>query len=214
MKKFQFKKLASVSALGVFVTILAFFTLMAFTPDNKGLAPGDKAVDFNLKNIDGKMVSLQSGAGTKGAIVVFTCNHCPFSKLYEDRIIGLQKTFGPQGYPVIAINPNDVKKEPEDSFDNMVQRAKDKGFNFAYLHDESQAIAKAYGAERTPHVFLLSRKGDKFSVEYVGAIDNNAEDAGKVTENYVEKAIKALDKGKNPEPASVKAIGCRIKWRS
>ncbi len=181
-----------------------------------GLTVGADAVAFSLKNIDGKTVALADYASSKGVILVFTCNHCPYAKKYEDRIVALDKTAKAQGYPVVAINPNDATAYPEDSFDNMKVRAKEKGFTFPYLHDESQAIAKAYGAAKTPHVYLLQREGQgasaKFVVRYIGAIDNDTEGTN-VTTRYVEAAIAELQAGKAVSTTETKAIGCSIKWK-
>lgn len=178
------------------------------------LKPGDKAVEFNLKNVDSEWVSLDDYNDKKGVIVVFTCNPCPFSKAYEQRIIKLHKKYAPLGYPVVAINPNDEKMSPDDTFKKMQARAEEREFPFPYLKDETQEIYKAYGATRTPHVFLLSNDQGTFRVAYIGAIDNNAMEERSVSERYVEQAIQALENGKKVEPAVVKAIGCTIKTRS
>ncbi len=190
-----------------------FILLSSFLPEGK-YAVGDKAVDFKLKNIDGKMVSLADYTKAKGFIVIFTCNHCPFSKKYEDRIVALDKQFKEKGYPVIAINSNDVTQHEEDSYDNMKVRAKEKGFTFPYLYDESQAIAKAYGASRTPHVFILQKSGNDLVVKYIGAIDDNSDDADAVHEKYVENAVNNLLNGKEADPSMTRAIGCTIKWKT
>lgn len=175
-----------------------------------GLVVGDTAPDFKLKNIDGKEMSLADMSGNKGFIVVFTCNTCPYSVMYEDRIIELNKKYASMGYPVVAINPNDANRRPGDSFAEMKIRAKEKGFDFPYLYDETQEVAKSYGATRTPHVYLLdaSRK-----VRYIGAIDNNASEASEVSEYYLADAIEAIEAGKNPNPDFTKAAGCTIKWK-
>jgi peroxiredoxin len=181
-----------------------------------GYSVGSVARDFSLKNIDGKTVSLKNYTDAKGFIVIFTCNHCPYAKAYEDRIIALHKAYAPQGYPVIAINPNDPKIQPQDSFENMIQRAKDKAFPFPYLFDETQEIAKTYGATKTPHVYLLKKNtatNNALEVAYIGAIDDNTDDASAVKEKYVELAIAALLKGQTPAITSTKAIGCSIKWK-
>jgi peroxiredoxin len=178
-----------------------------------GYMPGDEAVDFKLKNVNGKMVSLAGSRDAKGFIIIFTTNHCPYAKAYEDRIIELDKKFKNQGYPVIAINPNDPVAYPEDSFENMKVRAKEKGFTFPYLFDETQKIAKSYGATKTPHVFLLAKESGKLIVKYVGAIDDNYQDANAVKHEYVAGAIAALKAGKKVDPDQTKAIGCSIKWK-
>ncbi|HYF03431.1 MAG TPA: thioredoxin family protein, partial [Patescibacteria group bacterium] len=174
---------------------------------------GDVARDFSLKNVDGKTVSLSDFKNQKGAVVIFTCNHCPYSVAYEDRIIELHNEFAAKGYPVVAINPNDPVRQPEDAFEKMKIRAKEKGFPFVYLADETQEITRAYGATRTPHVFLLKNDDGKMVVSYIGAIDENTEDASEVKEPYVADAINALLKGETPKIAVTKAIGCTIKWK-
>ncbi len=171
----------------------------------------DIAEDFKLMNIDDKHVSMSDFDEAKGFIVIFTCNHCPYSVLYEDRIIALDKKYKTMGYPVIAINPNDPDKQPEDSFENMKKRAKEKGFTFPYLFDEEQTVYPKYGATRTPHVFLLNKENNKLTVKYIGAFDDNAKNEKDVEKKYLENAINALLKGKNPDPDFTKAIGCSIK---
>jgi len=196
-------------------TILtSVLALMAFMLVNAGLKPGDNAVEFSLKNVDGTSVSLSDYADQKGMILVFTCNPCPFSKAYEQRIISLHLSYADQGFPVVAINPNDVEISPDDTMDKMKARAEEQDYPFPYLKDESQEVYKAYGASKTPHIFLLQNKGGKFKVAYIGAIDDNAMDAAEVTNKYVEKAIAALISGSNPDPATTKAIGCTIKTKS
>ena len=194
--------------------VTSVLALMAFMLVNAGLKPGDNAVEFSLKNVDGTSVSLSDYADQKGVIVVFTCNPCPFAKAYEQRIITLHKSYADQGFPVVAINPNDVEISPDDSMDKMEARAEEQDYPFPYLKDESQEVYKAYGASKTPHIFLLQNKGGKFKVAYIGAIDDNAMDATDVNSKYVEKAIAALLSGSNPDPATTKAIGCTIKTKS
>jgi thiol-disulfide isomerase/thioredoxin len=149
----------------------------------------------------------------KGFIVVFTCNHCPYAIAYEDRIEELDKKYASKGYPVIAINPNDAVSYPDDSFENMKVRAKQKGFTFPYLYDETQATAKIYGAQRTPHVYLLQKSGSDLIVKYVGAIDDNSQDAKAVKVKYLENAVDELLSGKDVSAKETKAIGCSIKWK-
>ncbi|HRD07223.1 MAG: thioredoxin family protein [Saprospiraceae bacterium] len=186
---------------GLLITI---FTMNA----PAALKPGDVAADFKLKNVDGKMVSLSDFKNVKGYIVVFTCNHCPYAKAYEDRLIAINDKYSKQGYPVIAINPNDPSAEPEDSFDEMKVRAKQKGFKFPYLMDEGQKIYPQYGATKTPHVFLLDSKR---VVKYIGSIDDSPTDASAVKAKYLEDAIAALQAGKDIIPNVTKALGCSIK---
>ncbi|MDP4240939.1 MAG: thioredoxin family protein [Bacteroidota bacterium] len=179
--------------------------------DHKGYKIGDAATDFKLKNVDGKMVSLSDYRDAKGFIVIFTCNHCPYAKAYENRIMGLNHKYAPKGYPVIAINPNDPKVEPQDSFEGMQQRAKEKGFTFPYLFDEGQKIYPQYGATRTPHVFVLQKENGKSRIRYIGAIDNNYSDANDVSRRYVEDAVDALLAHKPVKQPTTVAIGCSIK---
>lgn len=178
-----------------------------------GYKVGDKATDFSLKNIDGKMVSMNQMKNAKGFIVVFTCNHCPFSIAYEDRIIALNEKYASKGYPVIAINPNDEVREPGDSYDKMIVRAKEKKFAFPYLRDQDQSIATTYGATRTPHVYILEKSGSDLIVRYIGAIDNNADEPEKADSKFVENAVESLLSGKPVNNPETKAIGCTIKWK-
>lgn len=178
-----------------------------------GVKVGDKAPDFSLKNVDGKVVSLSDYRSQKGAIVIFTCNHCPYAKLYEDRIIALHQEYAPKGFPVIAINPNAPEIVPEDSYENMQKRAKEKGYPFPYLFDETQAVARAYGATKTPHVFLLKNEGEAFTVAYIGAIDDSPNDPKKVQKRYLADAIDALLTGSPVPLTETKAIGCSVKYR-
>ncbi len=179
--------------------------------EHKGYKIGDAATDFSLKNVDGKMVSLEDYPDAKGYIIIFTCNHCPYSQAYEDRIIDLNEKYAEKGYPVIAINPNDPEAQPLDSYENMQQRAEEKGFKFPYLIDEGQEIYPQYGATRTPHVYVLQKEKESNIVRYIGAIDNNYEDANDVSEPYLDDAVSALLEGKEVAVQETKAIGCSIK---
>jgi peroxiredoxin len=179
-----------------------------------GYAIGDAVADFKLKNVDGKTVSLNDFGSAKGFIVVFISNHCPFSKSYEDRVIDIDKKYAPQGYPVIAINPNDPEAYEEDSFVNMQARAKEKGYTYPYLTDNTQAVTKAFGAMRTPHAFVLNKENGKIIVHYIGAIDDNPQDPANVTKHYVSDAVNSLLLGKPVVTPTTKAIGCAIKWKS
>ncbi len=191
--------------------LLLFLTVFAFSfmlPNVGGYQIGDKAEDFSLKNVDGKMVSLASIPNAKGYIVVFTCNGCPYAQAYEQRIIDLHNKYAPQGYPVVAINPNDATAATADSYEKMQARAKSKKYPYVYLLDEKQEVYPKFGATRTPHVFVLDK--DK-TVKYMGGIDDNADDASGVKVKYVENAIEAIKTSKTPDPTSTKAIGCSIK---
>lgn len=176
-----------------------------------GYEVGDSATDFSLMNVDGSVVSMANYPEAKGFIVIFTCNHCPYSVAYEDRIIELDKKYKSLGYPVIAINPNDPAAQPADSFEKMQERAAEKGFTFPYVLDEGQKIYPQYGATRTPHVYVLQKNGAEFVVRYIGAIDDNHEEPSEVKQQYVASAVDALLAGAEPPTSSTKAIGCSIK---
>jgi len=191
---------------------IVFISLFALSAAySQGYNAGDKAATFKLKNIDGKLVSLSDYPSAKGFIVIFTCNHCPYAKAYQDRIVAIDKKYKSKGYPVIAISSNDPEVNAEDSYENMIVRAKEKGFTFPYLYDESGDICRKYGATRTPQVYLLEKNGGDLIVRYTGAIDDNSQDASKVTAPYLANAIDALLAGGTPDPSFTKAIGCGIK---
>ena len=192
--------------------ILAMLILMttAFsTRTENGYKIGDTIEDFSLKNIDDKMVSLADYKKAKGFIIIFTCNMCPYSVANEDRINALDAKYKSKGFPVIAINPNDPKASKGDGFEDMKVRAKEKGFTFPYLFDEGQKVYPKFGASKTPHVFIVSKKS--MQVEYIGAIDNSSKNPDAVTEKFVENAVDALLAGKKIEKTETKAIGCTIK---
>ncbi len=192
----------------LFLFILSAFTVNAQTT---GYKVGDKATDFNLKNIDGKQVSLSNYEQAKGYVVVFTCNTCPYSIAYEDRIIALHNKYAPLGYPVVAINPNDPN-HPGESYVQMQERSQSKGFPFVYLSDPNQVYTKAYGANRTPHTFILNKTAEGNIVEYIGAIDSDTDLANGGGDKFVELALNNLLENKKPALNFTKAIGCTIKW--
>lgn len=193
------------------ILILGLLSFSSIQKMNSGYQVGDEATDFKLKNIDGKMVSLSDYKSAKGFIVVFTCNHCPYAKKYEDRIISLDKMYKSKGYPVIAINPNDATVQPQDGFEEMKTRAKEKGFTFPYLMDDGQKIYPIYGATKTPHVYILKKENGKNIVKYIGAIDNNYENPNDVSEFYVQDAVNQLLKNETVKTDKTVAIGCTIK---
>jgi peroxiredoxin len=199
--------------LSAFLTLIALAVFFAGAPVGSGYGVGDSVGDFKLKNVDGNMVSLSDFGSSRGVILIFDCNTCPYSKAYSERIIGLNKKYAATGYPVVAVNANDPESSPGDSYDQMVAVARQKGYNFPYLVDESQRVAKAFGATNTPHVFVLRKDGSQFKVAYIGAIDNNPRDAATADKKYVEEAVDALLKGQTPETTKTKAVGCGIKWK-
>jgi peroxiredoxin len=201
--------------LGIMVCLGLFMALSPSAFETKakdGIKVGDTAPDFSLMNVDGKMYSLDdvkdaNGNDAKGWIVTFTCNSCPVAQAYESRLIALHEKMSQMGYPVVAIMPNDTDIKPSDSMEEM----KKKNYPFVYLMDEKQEIFPAYGATRTPEIYLVDNNK---VLRYTGAIDNNSRDASAVTENYVQNAINRLEKGESPDPDFTKAIGCSIKIKS
>jgi len=174
---------------------------------------GDFASDFKLKNVKGEIVSLAQFTDAKGFIVVFWCNTCPVVKKYDERLVKLNEEFAVKGFPVIAINSNDKGVSPGDSYEEMQKTASAKKYAFQYLYDESQDVARKYGATNTPHVYLLSKTDGKLKVEYVGAIDNNADNAAAADKHYLADAVNSLISGKPIAMAGTKAIGCSLKWK-
>ncbi len=196
------------------ITIIAFGLLLGFNAvpaQAQGYSVGDKAMDFKLPSVDGSQVSLADYADAKGFIVVFTCNTCPFAQAYESRIMALNDRFAGEGFPVIAINPNNPELQPGDSFEKMKQRAEAKGYSFPYLLDQGQEVFPAYGATRTPHVFLLEKSGGDYLVRYIGAIDDNHQDPSSVETPYVTRAVEAILNGEEVPVKNTRAIGCSIK---
>ncbi|HMI02280.1 MAG TPA: thioredoxin family protein [Pedobacter sp.] len=179
----------------------------------KGYQPGSVVPELSLKNVDNKMVSFKDYKDARGYIVVFTCNTCPVSQAYEERLIKLHKDYAAKGFPVIAINPNDPEVSGGDDFKLMQERAKSKGFPFAYLFDPGQTVTRQFGAERTPHVYLLSKDSDAIKVEYIGAIDNDPENTGTERKAFLEDALKALLSGNKPVVTFTKAVGCGVKFK-
>ncbi len=195
--------------------LLAFVGAFAISSNQKlkhrldqGLKVGDTAPDFRLKGVDGQYHSLADFSDAHGFIVTFTCNTCPYARMYEDRLIALHQRMAPKGWPVIAINPNDPAVQPGDSFEEMKKRAREKAYPFLYLFDEGQKVYPQYGAERTPHVFLLDAQR---VVRYIGAIDDSPRNPEAITRQYVVEAIEAIEVGRRPDPEFTRAIGCTIK---
>jgi len=198
------------AAAGLLLLIATVSLSFSFQSTAGGYKIGDVAQDFSLKSVKGKNVSLASIKNAKGYIVVFTCNHCPYAKAYEQRIIELHEKYAPLGFSVVAINPNDKDVQPADNFENMKKLAKKKKYPFSYLYDETQEVAKAFGATRTPHVYVLDK--DRV-VRYIGAIDDNSEEPEMAKQKYVGAAVDALLSGQDIAVKETKAIGCGIKWK-
>ena len=162
------------------------------------LRPGDEAVPFELPGVDDGRHALSDYADRAAVAVVFTCNHCPYARAWEDRLVGIQSDYAGRGAQLVAISSNDADKYPADGFLEMKRRAEDKGFNFPYLYDESQEVARSYGAERTPEVFLFDGDG---TLSYHGTVDDNYDDPAAVRANYLRDALDAVLDGREPDPA-------------
>lgn len=168
-----------------------------------------KLPDFNLPGTDGKNYSPGTFEKSKVFVVMFTCNHCPYVQAYENRLIKLQKDFKEKGVAFVAINANDEINYPEDSFENMKKRAKEKSYNFSYLRDKTQEVAKTFGASYTPEVYVFDQKR---TLQYHGRIDDNWQEPDKVTKHNLREAIEAILVNKPVDRSNTQAIGCTVKW--
>lgn len=177
---------------------------------SKGMPVGTPAPAFSLPGVDGETRSLHSFGDAEVLVVVFTCNHCPYAKASEDRVIEIQRDYGPRGVQLVAINPNDAVRYPDDSFDKMKERAAEKGFNFPYLYDESQDIARAYDAVCTPDIFVFDK--DR-KLLYNGRIDDNWQEPDKVTRQDLRAVLDAALEGGTVDFEHVPSMGCSIKWK-
>jgi peroxiredoxin len=175
------------------------------------LASGDIALNFTLPATDGQTYTLREVArDAKAVVLVFTCNHCPYARAWEDRINAIARDYAPLGVRLFAINSNNALVSPSDSWENMIQRAHEKQFVFPYLYDESQDVARFYGAERTPEVFIFNAAG---SLRYHGAPDDNYEDEQAVQHHYVREALDAILADQKAPTPETKPVGCTIKWK-
>lgn len=193
------------------------FCLLA-SPSLPGIRPasgkivGKEAEGFSLRNVDGRLVSLTDYADNKGLMVVFTCNHCPFAKLYTDRLNELNEKYLPMGVPLIAVNPMDSMIYMEESFKEMQVKAQREGFTFPYLQDAAQDLGRAFKVEHTPHAFLIWRKGDRWFIRYSGAIDDNGEHPD-LANSWLSHAVEQSLKGEKVEPQETSSFGCRVFYR-
>jgi peroxiredoxin len=181
-----------------------------------GFLSGDvKTVpDFNLKNVDGQFVSLKNYPEAKGFILIFTCNHCPFAKLYPPRLNDLNAQYSKLGVPLIAISSTDTITYEEDAWPKMVEKARDEQFNFPYLFDGDQTVAKQYAAQKTPHAFVVWKDNGQWVVRYSGAIDDNGAEPENVKNQFVANAVEALLAGRDVPVRETKSIGCQIIFRN
>lgn len=171
---------------------------------------GSALPGFKLKGVDEELYSESSFSDKSILIVIFSCNHCPYVQAYEDRINEIQKEFEDKGVRIIAINSNEEAGYPEDSFENMKIRAKEKSFNFPYLRDEDQSVASKFDATHTPEVFVFD---EERKLRYHGKIDDNWKEPAKVKSRYLKEAIEELLKGEEISVPETYSIGCTIKWK-
>ena len=194
---------------GICIWLACTMITLAFTP-----IKNEKTItDFKLKNVDGKLISLRDYPDAKGFIVVFTCNHCPFAKLYPERMNGLNAKYRQLGVPLIAISSTDTSVYEDDGFDKMVEKAHTEHFNYPYLYDPGQLAAKSFGAQRTPHAFVIWKEKGIWVIKYNGAIDDNGAEPEKATHHYIADAVDSLLSGSEVNIRVTKSIGCQIHLR-
>ncbi|MBI3619134.1 thioredoxin family protein [Candidatus Peregrinibacteria bacterium] len=184
--------------------------MVLINDNSSALSIGDAMPSFTLPSVDDSMVD-SATLSADVLVVIFTCNHCPYAQAYEDRIVELAKKFQAKGVQFILVNSNDATNYPDDSFENMKLRAKEKGYFFPYCVDETQEVAKAYGALCTPHCFVFDH--DR-KLRYKGRVDDNWKEPSGVKEHNLHDAIASLIEGKTPPTSEANAIGCSIKWKS
>lgn len=183
--------------------------MMSFVGLNK-----EPISDFKLKNVDGKNVSLSDYKDAKGFIIIFTCNHCPFAKLYPPRFNALNEKYEKLGVPLIAISSTDTIQYEEDTFVEMVKKAGQEKFNFPYLYDAEQKVAKNFNAQKTPHAFVIWKENNQWLVKYNGAIDDNGMKPEQVKTQFVANAVDALLANEKVKVTDTKSIGCQIYYRN
>jgi len=193
---------------------LAAVVLMLSASWAFAVKPGESlpeaVAQVKMRNVDGKELSLREAFGPKGLLVIFSCNHCPWVKAWQGRMVALGNEYLGKGVGVVAVNANDPAAYPEDDFDHMVAQAKEHGYRFPYVVDATSRLARAFGATRTPEVFLFDASG---KLVYHGAIDDNAEKPEEVKQRFLADALAALVAGKPIPVAETKALGCSIKFR-
>ena len=181
-------------------------TILSFSQTNE-------ITNFTLKNVDCKLVSLSDYPHAKGFIIIFTCNHCPFAKLYPERLNKLNDTYKKIGVPLIAISSMDTISYEDDSYLLMIQKAKKEKFKFPYLYDADQSMAKLFGAQKTPHAIVIWKNGEHFEIKYSGAIDDNGMHPKQVKNEYIRLAVDELLQGKTVKIPATMTIGCQIYFR-
>lgn len=194
------------------ITLLLLYATVC-PAQTKGYTLGDAVADFQLKNVDSRVINLAGYRAQKGLIVVFTSNHCPFARAYEDRIVALDRQFAPQGFPLLAVMSNNPAAYEADSFAQMQVRAQAGQYPFPYGMDETQQVARAFGVTRTPQAFVLRNKNGQFTVEYIGSIDDSPQEPGSVRRRYVGEAVTSLLAGQPVQTPLTKPIGCGLTWK-
>ncbi len=202
---------AAAFSVAVFAVAVFAFPVAAQGPAALKLGAPAPMSDAKMKSVDGRDLSIADVRGRKGTLVIFSCNHCPWVKAWETRMVALGNSYSKRGIGVIAINPNDLADYPEDDFASMQARAKERGMAYPYVVDATSDVARAFGATHTPEAFLFDRDG---RLVYHGTIDDNARQPDKVKSHYLENALKAVVAGKSVAVAETKALGCSIKFRS
>lgn len=203
MKRFSISKFVGSLAM-------AFLLLLTLSSgQNKDLS----SLDFKLLNVDAKYLSLKDYPDAKGFIIIFTCNHCPYANQYISRLNRINTKYSALGVPVIAISSTDATIYEEDSYEKMVQKAKQEQFNFPYLYDPDQVAAKKFNAQKTPHAFVIWKNEKRWEIRYNGAIDDNCSEENLVKQAYVCNAVDALLKNQSVEIKETKSIGCQLHLR-
>jgi peroxiredoxin len=169
----------------------------------------EQAPSFDLPGVDGRNHTLDDYRDAGALVLIQSCNHCPYVQAWEQRIVAIQRDYQERGVRIVAINSNDATSHPEDSFEEMARRAERQGFNFDYLYDEDQSIARALGSERTPELFIFDRER---RLVYHGAIDDSRDETA-VTQHYLRDALDAVLEGGQPPVTETPPVGCTVKWK-
>ena len=178
--------------------------------ESRNLTLGTPCPDFRLRSVDGKTFARDDFKDAPVLVVMFICNHCPYVQAVEDRIIALQREYGPRGVQLVGICSNDPTDYSDDRPENLLRRWREKGYGFPYLLDETQDVARAFGAVCTPDIYVFDRAR---RLAYHGRIDDNWREPARVTRRELAAALDALLAGKAPPREQIHSIGCSIKWR-
>jgi alkyl hydroperoxide reductase subunit AhpC len=201
------------SSIKQIVCSIFLLFLFAFKGDKKLSSSEGKVIsNFELRNVDGKLFNINNINNAKGCIVVFTCNHCPFAKLYPQRFNDLNSKYKELGVPLIAINSMDSAVYEDETFALMQAKCKESNFNFPYLQDVTQAVGKQFGAEHTPHAFIIWKENNNWIIKYSGAIDDNGEHP-ELAKPYIAYAVDELLANKPVSKPETESFGCRIFYR-